>query len=69
VSTKPGALQFTFWGGFWTVVAWVQAAPQLFITMTGIPIALFPLVMLGAWVVYRVARGWLALNERRPMPD
>jgi uncharacterized membrane protein len=26
------------------------------------------LFLLGIWAIYRIARGWLALNDRRPMP-
>jgi len=26
-----------------------------------------PLGILGLWFVYRIARGWLALRDRRPM--
>ena len=55
----------TFWGAF----VWVVIAGLLFVTLIGIPIAFLIFVVTGAWVVYRVARGWLALNERRPMPD
>ena len=55
----------TFWGAF----GWVLVAGVLFLTIIGIPIAFLMFVVVGAWVVYRVARGWLALNERRPMPD
>lgn len=55
----------TFWGAF----GWVVVAAVLFLTIVGIPIAFLIFVVVGAWVVYRVARGWLALNERRPMPD
>ena len=55
----------TFWGALaWWILAWV-----LFFTLIGIPIALLIFVVTGAWVIYRVARGWLALNERQPMPD
>jgi uncharacterized membrane protein len=25
------------------------------------------MVLVGFWFIYRIARGWLALNERRPM--
>ena len=55
----------TFWGAF----VWVVIACLFFVTFFGIPIAIVILLVTGAWVVYRVARGWLALNERRPMPD
>ena len=27
----------------------------------------FPLAVVGLWFIYRVARGWLALQERRAM--
>ena len=26
-------------------------------------------VVISVWFLYRVVRGWLALNERRPMPE
>ena len=26
------------------------------------------LFLLGLWAVYRIARGWLRLNDRQPMP-
>jgi uncharacterized membrane protein len=54
---------------FWYAFGWVLLAGFLVITLIGIPIALLIFLVVGAWVVYRVARGWLALNERRPMPD
>ena len=54
---------------FWSALGWVVLACFLMITIIGIPVALLMFLVLGAWVVYRVARGWLALNERRPMPD
>jgi uncharacterized membrane protein len=31
--------------------------------VVGFPI----LVVLAAWLVYRIARGWIRLNDRRPM--
>jgi uncharacterized membrane protein len=26
-------------------------------------------VLISIWFLYRVVRGWLALNDRRPMPE
>jgi len=26
-----------------------------------------PLIVVAVWFIYRIARGWLALRERRPM--
>jgi uncharacterized membrane protein len=54
---------------FWYALLWVLVASLLILTIIGIPVAILMFFVLGAWVVYRVARGWLALNERRPMPD
>ena len=54
---------------FWYAFLWVLVALLLLVTIIGIPVAFLIFFALGAWVVYRVARGWLALNERRAMPD
>jgi uncharacterized membrane protein len=54
---------------FWFGLLWV-ALCALFIVVTlgfGILIAWLPLVVVGLWFIYRVGRGWLALNDRRPM--
>jgi uncharacterized membrane protein len=53
----------TFWfAAFWVVVHWV-----LFVTIIGIPIALGIILALTAWLIYRIARGWLRLRDRQPM--
>jgi uncharacterized membrane protein len=54
---------------FWFGLLWV-ALCALFIVVTfgiGIIVAWLPLAVVGLWFIYRVARGWLALNDRRPM--
>ena len=54
---------------FWFGLLWICLC-VLFIVMTlgiGILIAWFPMALVGIWFVYRVARGWLALNGQRPM--
>ena len=54
---------------FWFGVLWV-AVCGLFIVLTlgiGVFIAWAPLAVVGFWFIYRIARGWLALLERRPM--
>ena len=33
----------------------------------GLIIAWLPLVIITVWFVYRIARGWLALNAGQPM--
>ena len=52
---------------FWFSLLWCIVAVMLFITILGIPFALIVLVSAGIWAIYRIARGWLALRDRKPM--
>ena len=54
---------------FWYGLLWV-ALCLLFVVATlgiGIFIAWLPLGVVGLWFIYRIARGWLRLLDRRPM--
>jgi uncharacterized membrane protein len=55
----------TFWFGLlWVVLCW------LFVLATfgvGMLIAWLPLGIVGLWFIYRIARGWLRLVDRRPL--
>ena len=54
---------------FWFGVLWVLPC-VLFVIMTlgiGIIIAWVPLAIVSLWFIYRVARGWMALNDRKTM--
>ena len=53
---------------FWWALAWGAIATVLWVTIIGLVLALPLLLLVGAWVVYRVARGWLALLHRKPLP-
>jgi uncharacterized membrane protein len=53
---------------FWWAFLWFLIAIGLFMTIIGIPIAWLMFVAAGIWVLYRIVRGWLALNEERAMP-
>jgi len=56
----------TFWWGLlWVCLCWGFVILTLGI---GIIIAWLPLGFVALWFIYRVARGWLALNDRKPMP-
>jgi uncharacterized membrane protein len=58
----------TFWFSWlWILVVSVVAA-ALLILLIGFVIAVVGYALIGAWIIYRVARGWLALREGRPMP-
>ena len=54
---------------FWFGLLWVSLC-LLFVAATlgiGILIAWVPLLAVSLWFIYRIARGWLSLNGRRPM--
>ena len=54
---------------FWWGLLWVCLC-FAFVVMTlgiGIIIAWLPLGIVALWFIYRVARGWMALNDRRPI--
>ena len=54
---------------FWFGLLWVTLC-VLFIVMTlgiGILIAWLPLAIITIWFIYRIARGWMALRDRKPM--
>jgi uncharacterized membrane protein len=52
---------------FWFALAWFALALLLFVTLVGIPVAFAVLVAVTFWLIYRIARGWLRLRERRAM--
>jgi uncharacterized membrane protein len=53
---------------FWFAVLWACLAVLAFVTIIGIPAALIGLLALTVWIIYRLARGWLALRDKKPMP-
>ena len=55
----------TFWFGLiWAALCWLVVLMTLFIAVI---IIWIPLGILTLWFIYRVARGWLALREHKPM--
>jgi uncharacterized membrane protein len=52
---------------FWFALLWCVIGGMLFITIVGIPLALAVFFATGIWAIYRIARGWLALRDRKPM--
>lgn len=52
---------------FWFTFLWLAVYGLLIITLIGIPLAWILIVLLGLWVGYRVARGWIALSGARPI--
>jgi uncharacterized membrane protein len=52
---------------FWFAFLWCVIGGMLFFTFVGIPLALAIFLATGAWVIYRITRGWLALRDEKPM--
>jgi uncharacterized membrane protein len=52
---------------FWFAFLWFIVGVMLFVTLVGIPLAWIVCIAAGAWVIYRVARGWLTLQDRKPI--
>lgn len=56
---------------FWFAVLWsliiVAVSLPLTIVLVGFGTLYIGFVVLMIWIIYRVARGWLALRDRRPM--
>jgi uncharacterized membrane protein len=56
----------TFWFALlWIVIAGIVSAPLVLLLGLGILTFYLAAAAIGFWVVYRVARGWLALRDGR----
>jgi len=54
---------------FWFGLLWMSLCGA-FIVLTlglGLLVAWLPMIVVGLWFIYRVVRGWIALNDGRPM--
>jgi uncharacterized membrane protein len=57
----------TFWyAALWALLVVVVSVP-LTLVLIGFAIWAIGLFALGIWATYRIVRGWLALNDRRPL--
>jgi uncharacterized membrane protein len=56
---------------FWYALGWALVIGAislvLLVVLIGIATWYIGALVLGIWVIYRVARGWFALRDRRPM--
>lgn len=54
---------------FWFGLLWVALCIAFVIGTLGIGLLVvwLPLIIVSIWFIYRVARGWMALNARKPM--
>lgn len=52
---------------FWWSVAWAILGGLLFATVFLIPLAFAVWGVLSLWMLYRIVKGWLYLNDSKPM--
>jgi uncharacterized membrane protein len=52
---------------FWFTLLWLCVIALFWVTLIGIPIAVAMSFVVGIWVLYRVLRGWLTLQKRKPI--
>ncbi|PYM95812.1 MAG: hypothetical protein DME04_03745 [Candidatus Rokuibacteriota bacterium] len=54
---------------FWWGLLWVALCLAFVVATLGVGalVAWLPLMVVGLWFIYRVARGWLRLVDRRPI--
>jgi uncharacterized membrane protein len=52
---------------FWFALLWFVIAWMLIFTFIGAIVGIPILVALTVWLIYRIARGWMRLSDRRPM--
>lgn len=52
---------------FWFALLWLLIAILLILTLVGVPVGFGILIVMTLWLIYRIARGWLRLLDRKPM--
>lgn len=58
----------TFWYALlWAVIVFAVSVP-LAIILIGLGTWVVGMFALGIWAIYRIARGWLALKDDKPLP-
>ena len=51
----------------WFAALWVLIAVAVGLTVIGLPLTIVILVAITVWLIYRVARGWIALSGVKPV--
>ena len=57
----------TFWFALLLAVIVAMITVPLMLVVVGFLLFPFGVALIGIWLLYRIARGWLALRDRRPM--
>lgn len=58
----------TFWWALLWAIGIGLVGTVLTVVLVGFAIWIIGFFLLGIWAVYRIARGWLRLKDRQPMP-
>jgi uncharacterized membrane protein len=53
---------------FWWCLLWLVIGAVLYVLLVGFLLNWLVFGLVGIWAIYRIARGWLALDGRREMP-
>jgi uncharacterized membrane protein len=57
---------------FWYALLWAAlvalVSAVLLVVFVGVATWVVGLFLLGLWAIYRIARGWLAMRDGKPMP-
>jgi len=54
---------------FWFAALWLIVAVAFVLTLVGVPLGFGILIAVTVWLIYRIARGWLRLVDKQPMPN
>ena len=57
----------TFWGAMITACLVFVLGLLFVVVLVGFAIWAIGMFVLGCWAIYRIASGWLRLNDRRPI--
>ena len=60
-------IRTVWWALLWAVVVVAISLP-LTVVIIGIGTWVIGLAVLGLWAIYRIARGWMRLNDHQEMP-
>jgi uncharacterized membrane protein len=53
---------------FWWCLLWLVIGAVLYVLLVGFLLNWLVFGLVGIWAIYRIARGWLALDGRRELP-
>jgi len=59
----------TFWWALLWALIVAAVSAVLAVVLVGFATWVLGLFALGVWAIYRIARGWLRLKDRQPMPS